>query len=192
MGAAGSSPVHNVGNRFAEILKKPHVDTGKRERATVGGGCFWGLELAFQRVPGVVSTSVGYINGHQKSPSYEDVCSGNSGHAEVVDIQFDPSTVSYDEILNVFWDQHDPTTLNRQGNDRGTQYRSGIYYYSDNQKATAEKSKADEAQKRGTTVVTEVVSAPHYYIAEGYHQQYLSKGGQCADKGDGSGIRCYG
>ena len=143
-------------------------------------------------MPGVTNTSVGYINGHQKSPSYDAVCSGTTGHAEAVDVEFDPSTVSYDEILTVFWDQHDPTTLNRQGNDRGTQYRSGIYYYSEVQKATAEKSKAAEAERLGKPVVTEIVAAPQYYIAEGYHQQYLAKGGQCAAKGDGTGIRCYG
>ena len=115
------------------------------------------------------------------------------GHAEAVDIHFDPTAVSYEELLEVFWDQHDPTTLNRQGNDSGTQYRSGIYCWNEEQKKKAEKSKADEATRLGKPVVTEVVfPSPEYFMAENYHQQYLSKGGQCAAKGDGSGIRCYG
>merc|ERR1712070_713394 len=188
----GNSPAHEVGPRMQKVLEKPHKDTGARERATVAGGCFWGLELAFQRVPGVVKTSVGYINGHMPNPNYEAVCTGRTGHAEAVDIHFDPTAVSYEELLEVFWDQHDPTSLNRQGNDSGTQYRSGIYVYSTEQRAIAEASKKEEAEKLGKPVVTEVVDAPHFYMAEGYHQQYLANGGQCASKGDNSDIRCYG
>ena len=128
-------------------------------------------------MPGVVSTSVGYINGQVKDPSYRAVCTGTTGHAEAVDVSFDPTVVSYSEILEVFWDQHDPTTLNRQGNDSGTQYRSGIYCYSEEQKAAAERSKAAEATRLGKAVVTEVVGppAPHYYKAEEYHQQCVTR-----------------
>merc|ERR1712216_701894 len=192
MGQAGSGPVHAIGARMQRLLQRPHSDSGARERATVAGGCFWGLELAFQRVPGVVSTSVGYINGHIKDPTYEQVCSGSTGHAEAVDMQFDPETISYKEILEVFWDQHDPTTLNRQGNDVGTQYRSGIYYHTEEQKKIAEASKAAEAERLGRPIATEIMKASKYYMAEAYHQQYLAKGGQTAAKGDLTGIRCYG
>merc|ERR1711998_113360 len=140
MGNASSG--NPIGQRAQAIFKKEHSESGAKERATVAGGCFWGLELAFQRVPGVMATSVGYINGHVKDPTYEQVCTGTTGHAEAVDIHFDPTTVSYKEILEVFFDQHNPTTLNRQGNDCGTQYRSGIYCYGGDQMATAEASKA--------------------------------------------------
>merc|ERR1712070_594064 len=188
----GNSPAHEVGPRMQKVLEKPHKDTGARERATVAGGCFWGLELTFQRVPGVMKTSVGYINGHVENPTYEQVCTGQTGHAEAVDIEFDPGTVTHDELLETFWDQHDPTTLNRQGNDTGTQYRSGIYTYSPEQQLAAEASKQRESVRLGRAVTTEVVSAPQYFMAEGYHQQYLAKGGQSSAKGDTSGIRCYG
>jgi len=188
----GNSPAHGIGPRTQTVYALQHKVGNKRERATVAGGCFWGLELAFQRVPGVIDTSVGYINGHVKNPSYEQVCTGSTGHAEAVDIEFDPETVSFGDLLQVFWDQHDPTTLNRQGNDSGTQYRSGIYTHTEQQKATAEQSKADEQTRLGKTVVTEICNAPEYCRAEEYHQHYLAKGGQCAAKGDLSQIRCYG
>merc|ERR1712216_236348 len=181
-----------IGARAQAIFKKEHADSGARERATVAGGCFWGLELTFQRVPGVIRTSVGYTAGHMIDPTYEDVCTGMSGHTEAVDMEFDPATVSYSEILDVFWDQHDPTTLNRQGNDCGTQYRSGIYCHTEEQQKIAESSKAAEAERLGRPVVTEIAQAGKYYMAEAYHQQYLAKGGQCAAKGDLTGIRCYG
>merc|ERR1711959_722881 len=116
VGGMGNSPMHHAGPRMEAILQRRHIDSGARERATVAGGCFWGLELAYQRLPGVIKTSVGYINGHVKDPSYEEVCSGMSGHAEAVDVEFDPETISYDDIIDVFWEQHDPTTLNRQVN----------------------------------------------------------------------------
>ncbi len=127
------------------------------------------------------------------NPTYEEVCTGTTGHAEAVQIVFDASVVSYDELLTVLWDIHDPTTLNRQGGDTGTQYRSGIYYHNEDQRRTAFASR-DQVQKKynPTAIVTEVLPAKEFYMAEEYHQQYLQKGGQCAHKGDLSPIRCYG
>lgn len=174
--------------------------------ATFAGGCFWGLELAYQRVPGVRHTSVGYIAGHQPNPSYEEVCSGRTGHTEAVQCAYDPKEASYDQLLDAYFGRVDPTTLNRQGNDSGTQYRSGIYYHDDEQKEkalqkVAEVNKQLEAGefKRwgGRKVVAEVAPAGDYYLAEDYHQQYLAKGGrggraQSAEKGCKDTIRCYG
>eukprot|EP00803_Ostreobium_quekettii_P006916 evm.model.scf_318.1 EVM.evm.TU.scf_318.1 scf_318:494-3079(+) len=176
------------------------------ELATFAGGCFWGLELAFQRAPGVVTTSVGYTQGTLPNPSYEAVCSGRTGHCEAVQVAFDPSATTYKELLNVFYGQTDPTQLNQQGNDVGPQYRSGIYYHSDQQKADALASLAEVQaaldagtfrRVRGKKVVVEVEPAGDYYVAEGYHQQYLSRGGrfampQSAEKGCTEKIRCYG
>jgi peptide-methionine (S)-S-oxide reductase len=147
--------------------------------ATFGAGCFWGVELTFQKTKGVKATSVGYIGGTTKNPTYEDVCTGRSGHAEVVQIEFDPSIVSYEALLDVLWGCHDPTTLNRQGPDRGTQYRSAIFYHSQDQEASAmaSKEKADKSGRFGSAIVTEITPAPEYYIAEDYHQKYLEKRG---------------
>jgi peptide-methionine (S)-S-oxide reductase len=148
-------------------------------RATFGAGCFWGVEVAFRQVPGVVSTAVGYLGGTLLNPTYEDVCSGRTGHAEVVEVTYDPGRVSYDDLLNVFWVNHDPTTLNRQGPDRGTQYRSAIFYHDERQKAAAEASK----ERLGTSgrfprpIVTEITPASTFYRAEEYHQRYLEKHG---------------
>lgn len=154
------------------------------------------MELAYQRVPGVLSTRVGYIGGRTKSPSYEAVCSGATGHAEAVEMEFDPAVVSYDELLDVFWERHDPTQLNRQGNDVGTQYRSAIFTHSDEQATDAFASKAKEEERIGAKIATEIVPAPTFYVAEKHHQQYLSSGAgptmQCPLKGDKSKIRCYG
>ena len=149
-------------------------------KATFGAGCFWGVEAAFRQVKGVTSTSVGYTGGSFENPTYEDVCSGRTGHAEVVLVEFDPDRVSYDELLNVFWTCHDPTTLNRQGPDIGTQYRSAILCHSEEQKAAATASK-EELQKSGRhkdPIMTVITQAPEFYRAEEYHQQYLEKHGR--------------
>lgn len=149
------------------------------EKATFGAGCFWGVEAAFRRLPGVVSTRVGYAGGSTKNPTYRDVCSGRTGHAEVVEAVYDPSQVSYNDLLNVFWEEHDPTTLNRQGPDVGAQYRSAILYHTPEQEAAAiaskEKLQASGVHKR--PIVTEITPASEFYEAEEYHQQYLEKRG---------------
>ncbi len=149
------------------------------EKATFGAGCFWGVEAAFRKIKGVTATSVGYTGGSLDSPTYEDVCTGRTGHAEVVEVEYDPSQVSYDELLAVFWDIHDPTTLNRQGPDVGTQYRSVLFFHIAEQEAAANKSK-EKIQSSGRftrDIVTEVTPASQYYKAEDYHQQYLEKRG---------------
>ncbi|CAN0126217.1 unnamed protein product [Pylaiella littoralis] len=157
-----------------------------------GAGCFWGIELAYQRIPGVMETEVGYIDGHKKNPTYQEVCSGSTGHTEALRVKFDPRVVKYNELLTVLWDRIDPTTLNRQGNDAGTQYRSGIYYTTPEQKEMALASKAAEGAKLDKPIMTEIKEATQFYRAEDYHQQYLEKGGQCSLKGDTTNIRCYG
>jgi peptide-methionine (S)-S-oxide reductase len=164
------------------------------ERALFGLGCFWGAERKFWEVPGVYTTAVGYAAGVTPNPTYREVCSGMTGHAEVVLVVFDPKRVSYDELLKVFWESHDPTQGMRQGNDVGTQYRSGIYYYDEAQRAAAERSR-DEYQRALTaggyrTITTEILPAPEFYYAEDYHQQYLSKnpGGYCGL--GGTGVAC--
>ena len=147
--------------------------------ATFGAGCFWGVELTFQKTKGVTSTSVGYTGGTTENPTYEDVCTGQSMHAEVVRVEYDPSIVSYEALLDVLWECHDPTTMNRQGPDRGTQYRSVIYFHSPEQEVSAKLSKANLGQsgRFGSPIVTEITPAPKYYIAEDYHQKYLEKRG---------------
>ena len=151
----------------------------KSNIATFGAGCFWGVEAAYRQLPGVLSTRVGYLGGTMENPTYRDVCSGRTGHAEVVEVTYDPARLSYDDLLTVFWENHDPTTLNRQGPDVGEQYRSAIFYHDDEQKAAAEASKA-ERDKSGTyrrPIVTEITPASAFYEAEDYHQQYLEKRG---------------
>ena len=147
------------------------------ENAIFAAGCFWGVESAFGKVRGVKSTSVGYSGGKTENPTYEEVCSGRTGHAEVVEIVFDPAQVSYRELLEVFWSIHDPTTLNRQGPDIGTQYRSAVFFLDEAQKAAAEASKEelDQSGRFHARVVTEIASASGYYPAEDYHQQYFEK-----------------
>ena len=149
-------------------------------QASFGAGCFWGVEAAFRELPGVRETAVGYQGGTTKNPSYEDVCTGRTGHAEVVHVEYDPSETSYDKLLELFWAAHDPTTPNRQGPDVGTQYRSVIFYYTPAQKAAAEASKA-KLEANGhfrRPIVTQIVPAPDFYPAEEYHQRYLEKRGQ--------------
>jgi peptide-methionine (S)-S-oxide reductase len=149
------------------------------DKAMFAAGCFWGVEAAFRRLPGVLSTEVGYSGGHTKNPTYKDVCGDETGHAEVVLVEFDPSQVSFGKLLKVFWSEHDPTQLNRQGPDVGSQYRSAVFFYSPEQKAVAEESKR-ELEKSGSfkrPVVTEITPAREFYRAEEYHQQYLEKRG---------------
>ncbi len=149
------------------------------EKATFGAGCFWGVEAAFRQVKGVLSTAVGYMGGSLRDPSYQDVCTDRTGHAEVVQVEFDPAQVSYDDLLRVFWENHDPTTLNRQGPDVGTQYRSVIFYHTPAQEAAAKASK-DALARSGAykrPIVTEIVPAVEFWRAEEYHQQYLEKRG---------------
>jgi peptide-methionine (S)-S-oxide reductase len=142
------------------------------ETATLGGGCFWCTETVYLMLPGVKSVSSGYAGGTTENPTYKQVCEGTTGHAEVIQIQFDPAVVSYDKILEAFWEVHDPTTMNRQGNDRGTQYRSIILYGSDAQRVAAERSRA-EAQKRfKQPIVTEIVALKKFFKAEDYHQDF--------------------
>jgi len=146
--------------------------TNHLETATLGGGCFWCTEALFQMLPGVKSVASGYAGGTTESPTYKEVCTGRTGHAEVIQIEFDPAVVSYDKILQTFLDAHDPTTLNRQGADHGTQYRSIILYNSDTQKRAAEKSRTEAQKHFDRPIVTEIVPLKHFYKAEGYHQDY--------------------
>ena len=150
------------------------------EKATFGAGCFWGVEETFRKLKGVTSTSVGYAGGRKENPSYEDVCTDETGHAEVVEVEFDPAQIGYEDLLNVFWLNHNPTTLNRQGPDVGTQYRSVIFYHSPEQKAAAEasKEKLDKSGKFRQPIVTQVEPAHKFWRAEEYHQRYLEKRGQ--------------
>jgi peptide-methionine (S)-S-oxide reductase len=164
------------------------------EQALFGMGCFWGVERKFWQVEGVYSTAVGYAAGTTPSPTYEDVCSGETGHSEVVLITFDPAIVSFEQLLRLFWEGHDPTQGMRQGNDRGSQYRSGIYTFSDVQGHAAQASMGVYQQQLSNTgygdITTEIISAPEFFYAEDYHQQYLAKnpGGYCGL--GGTGVNC--
>ncbi|KAF0721544.1 hypothetical protein DYB37_004205 [Aphanomyces astaci] len=169
------------------VSLEPH-----EQLATFAAGCYWSVELNFQRLEGVVETHVGFINGSTVNPTYREVCKGDTGHAEAVQIKFDVNTITYKELLDKFFSIHDPTTLNRQKNDVGTQYRSGIYYHNDEQKEEAEAAKAERGQVTKTEIVTEIEPAGTFYHAEEYHQKYLEKGGQCAAKNSTDQIRCYG
>ncbi len=164
------------------------------EEAMFGMGCFWGVERMFWKLDGVQSTMVGYAGGYTPNPTYEEVCTGKTGHNEVVRVIYDPAVISYDQLLQVFWEGHDPTQGMRQGNDRGTQYRSGIYAYSAAQRDAAEASKAAFAPRLSEAgygaITTEIVYAPEFYFAEDYHQQYLAKNpnGYCGI--GGTGVTC--
>jgi peptide-methionine (S)-S-oxide reductase len=152
----------------------------RTEKAMFGAGCFWGVEETFRNLDGVLSTAVGYAGGTKENPTYEEVCSDNTGHAEVVQVEFDPSQITYDDLLEVFWSNHNPTTLNRQGPDVGAQYRSVIFYHSPEQKSAAERSrqKVDTSGRFSRPVVTQIEPAPTFWRAEEYHQRYLQKRGQ--------------
>jgi peptide-methionine (S)-S-oxide reductase len=167
---------------------------GGLQQAIFGMGCFWGAERKFWQLDGVYSTAVGYAAGHTENATYREVCSGMTGHSEVVLVVFDPKKISYEDLLRVFWESHDPTQGMRQGNDVGTQYRSGIYYYDDEQRRLAERTR-DAFQERLTAagygpITTEIIAAPEFYYAEDYHQQYLAKnpGGYCGL--GGTGVTC--
>jgi peptide-methionine (S)-S-oxide reductase len=149
------------------------------EKATFAAGCFWGVEATFRALPGVTGTRVGYTGGSLGNPTYQDVCTDRTGHAEAVEVTYDPAKVSYDELLKAFWENHDPTTLNRQGPDAGTQYRSAIFYHSPEQESEARASKERLAQsgRYRRPIVTEIVPAVEFWPAEDYHQQYLEKRG---------------
>ncbi|ESQ40681.1 hypothetical protein EUTSA_v10014609mg [Eutrema salsugineum] len=169
------------GNQFAEFA----------------AGCFWGVELAFQRIPGVTETEVGYTHGISHNPTYEDVCTNTTNHAEVVRVQYDPNECTYETLLDLFWSRHDPTTLNRQGKLVGAQYRSGIYFYTAEQEKLARESLENEQKKLEKKIVTEILPAKKFYKAEEYHQHYLAKGGrygnaQSPAKSCKDPIRCYG
>ncbi|MDQ2818312.1 MAG: peptide-methionine (S)-S-oxide reductase MsrA [Candidatus Eremiobacteraeota bacterium] len=154
------------------------------EKATFAAGCFWGVEAEFRNIDGVVDAAVGYTGGTAVNPSYRDVCTGATGHAEAVELTFDPARVSYDRLLDVFWEIHDPTTPNRQGPDVGTQYRSAIFYHSAEQQSAAQRSLERVIQSRrfGKPVVSEITPAPAFYKAEDYHQRYLEKQGLASCK----------
>ena len=151
----------------------------KTEKATFGAGCFWHVESAFRKVKGVLNTAAGYMGGTLKNPTYEEVCTDKTGHAEVVQVEFDPKQVSYEQLLDVFWKIHDPTSLNRQGPDTGTQYRSAIFYHNEEQKTAAIKSKEklEKSGKYKKPIVTEILPSKEFYKAEEYHQKYLEKRG---------------
>jgi peptide-methionine (S)-S-oxide reductase len=155
------------------------MDNGTLQKATFGAGCFWSVEAAFRQIKGVISTAVGYMGGTLENPTYHDVCTDLTGHAEVVEVTYDPSRVTYDQLLDVFWGNHDPTTRNRQGPDVGTQYRSVVFFHTPEQEAAAVASR-DRLQASGKfrrPIVTEIVPAATFYRAEDYHQQYLEKRG---------------
>jgi peptide-methionine (S)-S-oxide reductase len=166
----------------AEIMNTPDSNTNKTEIADLGGGCFWCMEAVFERVPGVISVTSGFAGGTTENPTYRDVCTETTGHAEVTEIIFDPAKVTYARLLEIFWQAHDPTTLNRQGADEGTSYRSIILYRNEKQKLVAEKSKLEAQKDFRDPIVTEIVPLKKFYRAENYHQQYYdqnSNAGYC-------------
>jgi peptide-methionine (S)-S-oxide reductase len=148
-------------------------------KATFGAGCFWHVEDLFRKTKGVTSTKAGYTGGNLTNPTYEEVCTDKTGHAEAVEVEYDPNEISYDELLEIFWNNHDPTSLNRQGPDVGIQYRSSIFFHDESQKQTAQKSKEklDSSGKFSKSIVTEIVPSPEFYKAEDYHQKYFQKHG---------------
>jgi len=176
-------PAHRAVATSAKVAPSriPFHDHGMtREKATFGAGCFWGVEEIFRTLKGVTSTAVGYAGGTKENPTYEDVCTDETGHAEAVQVEFDPGQVSYEQLLDVFWSNHNPTTLNRQGPDSGTQYRSVIFYHSPEQKAAAEasKEKLETSGRFSRPIVTQIEPASKFWRAEEYHQRYLEKRGQ--------------
>ena len=154
------------------------------EKATFAAGCFWGVEAAFRNLEGVIATRVGYIGGHLDNPTYQNVCSGKTGHVEAVEVSYDPAKVSYEQLLNLFWQNHNPTTYHRQGPDVGSQYRSAIFFHTAEQEREAQASKEalDESGRFKNPIVTEIIPADTFYEAEDYHQQYLEKRGQATCK----------
>lgn len=175
-GGKGNSPRMET-KSSAPVAGATTNAAAKREVATLAGGCFWGMEEVLRKIPGVLDTKVGYTGGSVPNPTYKLVCTGITGHAEGLEIGFDPTKITYEEILLTFFRMHDPTTLNQQHNDRGTQYRSAIFYHNDEQKQIAERVKArvDKSGKWKKPVVTEITKATQFYVAEDYHQKYLIK-----------------
>ncbi len=164
-------------NSYSETMNS--TEDSNMAKATFGAGCFWGVEAEFRKLEGVASTAVGYMGGDTENPTYQEVCTDRTGHAEVVEVTYDPDRISYEKLLDLFWEMHDPTTLNRQGPDIGKQYRSVIFYQDDHQKELAEQSKRelDASGKYSNPVVTEIAPAETFYRAEEYHQQYYEKKG---------------
>ena len=162
---------------FSSPIYTQNISMNKTEITTLGGGCFWCVEAVFQRIDGVLNVIPGYAGGHVKNPSYREICTGKTGHAEVARIEFDPNIISYKQLLNVFWQAHDPTTLNKQGADIGTQYRSVIFYHSEEQKAVAEKSikSANESKYWPNPIQTEITEINSYTDAEDYHDNYYNE-----------------
>jgi peptide-methionine (S)-S-oxide reductase len=191
-GRADRMPVPESHHVLGTRLQAPFPEG--LEKAMFGMGCFWGAERKFWTLKGVYSTAVGYAAGTTPNPTYREVCSGQTGHSEVVLVAFDPKQISYEDLLKVFWENHDPTQGMRQGNDVGTQYRSGIYYYDDKQREAAERTRDAFQQKLSeagySAITTEILPAPEFYYAEDYHQQYLSKNpdGYCGL--GGTGVTC--
>ena len=149
------------------------------EKALLAAGCFWGVEEVFRTTNGIIDTKVGYSGGHKINPTYEEVCTGNTDHAEVVKVEYDESVITYDQILNIFFENHNPTQLNRQGPDVATQYRSSIFYLNNNQKSQAEQKINSLQGNFNNNIVTEIKKATEFYLAEEYHQEYVAKGGIC-------------
>ena len=156
-------------------MKRPESakSTNRTELATLGGGCFWCVEAVFEQLDGVNSVTSGYTGGLKDNPTYDEICTGTTGHAEVAQLEFDPAKITFEQLLDVFWDAHDPTTLNRQGADRGTQYRSAIFYHSETQKLAAEKSLKQAQAKFSAPIVTEIAPLKKFFKAENYHQDYF-------------------
>ena len=183
IGACLFSCAQNQQKKVPSLQSKPvtmTIDNAKNQIATFGNGCFWCTEAIFQQVEGVVSVQSGYTGGAVENPTYKQVCNGNTGHAEVLQITYDPAKVSFSELLEVFWSTHDPTTLNRQGADAGTQYRSAVFYHDDEQKQLAEKYKKelDAAKAFDNPIVTEITAFKKFYPAEDYHQNYYKQNGE--------------
>jgi len=179
IGAKATTQATNLTSHGLYRTKNAPKALPKTELASFAAGCFWGVEQEFRNQKGVVATAVGFIGGHTQNPTYKEVCNDNTGHAEAVQLEYDPKVVSYEELLDIFWHLHNPTTLNRQGPDVGDQYRSVVFYHSPEQQTQALTTR-DKVQKSGELeekIVTEIVPAPNFYKAEEYHQQYVEKGG---------------
>lgn len=178
--SAGTSASTSVSTGADSSPQTGTPPTGGTRLATFGAGCFWGVEVAFREMPGVVGAMVGYLGGTMANPTYKDVCSGRTGHAEVVQVEYNPMEVSYDQLLDAFWQMHDPSTLNRQGWDVGTQYRSAIFFHDAEQERVAQASMEAQQGRSKKRIVTEITPTSTFYPAEEYHQRYLEKQGRAS------------